>query len=470
MYKQFPFFIFFLSVSFCKAQMNNETKVYIDSVMNATYKSNEPGAVLLIAKDGKTLFKKAYGIASMELNVPDKPDNAFCIGSMTKQFTAVCILQLAQQGKLSLQDDIKKYLPCYNTHGRSITIEHLLSHTSGIRNRWSDASLSEEDEMKYLMKDSLLFEPGTDWSYSNAGYTLLAFIIEKVSGLSYSEYLQKNIFDIAGMKHSCCGTHEKIIPGLVNGYATGENDSIIPGDYTIWNWPIGGGNIISTADDMLNWDEALYTGKLVSQQLLQKAWTPYHLANGNKMYYGYGWSIQTVNGINCIQHGGELDGFMSSGVRIPSEHLYVIVLTNTEVKNPYYLSLNIALKAINKPIMKQVPVSLAIGKAQEYTGAYLIHHNNLPYICCFGVTNESSKEPAYRSVYAQGDTLYEKKGNKENPLIYLGNDVFCFKYHDTYFLKFHRDENKKITSVEIYSYPAYGPIEVEEKKNVSLSE
>lgn len=473
MKKYFILLLLVFSVTYCKAQVSDETTRYIDSAMNATYKPNEPGGVLLVAKDGKTVYKKAFGMASMELDVPNKSDNAFGIGSMTKQFTAVSILQLAQQGKISLLDDVRKYIPDYNTHNRNITIEQLLTHTSGIAEfpNGTPGVL----EINFFMNDPLLFEPGTEWSYVNSGYLLLSLIIEKVSGLSYNDYVQKNIFDVADMKRSYFwfwpGKYEKMTLGLTNGYSSGENNSMVSVGYPKMR-PIGlargNGNIISTVDDLLKWDEALYSDKLVSQQWLQKAWTPYHITNKSKMYYGYAWALQTINGIDCIQHAGSGAGYTSNGVRIPSEHVYVALLTNTEMKAPFYLSLNIALKVINRPITKPVPSPLKLEKAIEYSGAYRIHHNDFSCLCCFEVTNQNNKDTVYRYVHVEGNTLYEQRGDKKNILIYLGNDTFCLKDYDNYFLKFHRNKEKKINALEVYSLPAYGSVELEEKKNIPL--
>jgi len=442
-----------LSITFCKAQLSDATTRYIDSAMNAAYKPNQPGGVLLIAKDGKVIYKKAFGLANVERAIPLKNDNAFGIGSMTKQFTAVAILQLAQQGKLSLQDDIRKHLPDYSTHNKNITIEQLLTHTSGVAEIPNRRPGPSSNTIDFMMNEPLLFEPGTDWSYVNAGYLLLPLIIEKISGLSYNDYVQKNIFDVVGMKYSSFwhwpGKYEKTISGVATGYVSGENNSIVSVGYPRMGRlgvARGNGNIISTVDDLLQWDEALYSDKVVGREWLHKAWTQHHL-NGSKMYYGYGWGLQTINGVECIQHGGSGVGYQSNGVRIPSEHVYVVLLTNTEMQAPFYLSLNIALKVVNRPIAKHVSFPLTPEKAMEYSGAYQVHHNDFSHLCCFEVTSQTSKDTVYRYIQINGNTLYEQRGDKKNDLIYLGNDTFCFKDYDNYFLKFQRDREKKINAV-----------------------
>ena len=191
----------FLSV-WMFAQLSTTEELFVDSVMNANYNPNGPGAVILIAKSGKPVFRKAYGLASIELNVKNKAEYAFHIASVSKQVVSVCMLKLAAEGQLSLQDDIRKHLTGYNTHGRKITIEQVLRHTAGIPNYTAKddfvakapVAISTEELKKSFMQDSLLFEPDSDYCYSNSNYVLAGLIIEKVSGRSLSEFLNEQIF------------------------------------------------------------------------------------------------------------------------------------------------------------------------------------------------------------------------------------------------------------------------------------
>lgn len=283
----FLFITALITISSSAQQLSKQDEQFADSVMNENYPADKPGAVLLIAKNGKPVFRKAYGLASIELKVPNKPEYIFAIGSMSKQFTAVCILKLAQEGKLNLQDDITKYLPQYNAHGRHITIENLLTHTSGIINFTSVKGVvaksmldqSHEELLNDFMNDSLLFEPGTDWSYSNSNYIVAGLIVEKVSGISLSEYLQQNIFNPLGMSHTYTGTHDSVIVNAVNGYESAGNDTY-KSPYNGWSWNFGAGGIVTNADDLLKWDNALYTEKVIKKEWLEKAWKPFVLPNG----------------------------------------------------------------------------------------------------------------------------------------------------------------------------------------------
>jgi CubicO group peptidase (beta-lactamase class C family) len=446
--------------------LSQTEEIYIDSLMQAHYKANEPGAVILIAKKGKPLFRKAYGMASLELNVLNKPEYAFRVGSIAKQFTAVCILQLAEQGKLFLTDDIRKYLPSYNSHGREITLEHLLTHTSGIpsytaKNDFDKKVIvdhSKEEIMEYFMQDSLLFEPGSDWSYCNSGYFLAGMIVEKVSGKSLSEYLQKNIFDLLGMSNTYFGSYEKVIPSSVTGYEPTGKGVYKPASYLSWTWPFAAGSLISTVDDLLKWDEALYSEKILKQEWLQKAWNSFILTNGQKANYGYGWAINSYKGVPLVTHEGGINGFLSNGIRIPSQHLYVIILSNNLGVNPMALSNKLALHLAGQPFTTPQPVKISSKQLQTYTGVYRQHRMGSI------VTSNISKEPMYRYLTLTQDTLFSQfTGGPKTALLPVGKDLFLVKGYDLC-LKFIRDKNQHIVFLERQSEPIhYGSYEREAK-------
>ena len=202
----------------------------MDRVLAAAYKPGEAGAAVIVVKDGQTLFRKGYGMANLELSVPVRPEMVFRLGSITKQFTAAAILMLAQQGKLAVTDDVTRFLPDYPSGGRKVTIDHLLTHTSGIKSytgmpefwktQGQDASVSEM--IDFFKKEPFEFEPGEKWNYNNSGYFLLGAIIEKVSGQPYGEFVLKNIFLPLGMTHSFYGDNEPVIAGRVSGYGGGR--------------------------------------------------------------------------------------------------------------------------------------------------------------------------------------------------------------------------------------------------------
>jgi CubicO group peptidase (beta-lactamase class C family) len=444
---------------------------YIDSLMNSLYKSDQPGAVILVAKDGEPVFRKAYGLANLELNVPNTPENVFAIASMTKQFTAVCVLQLLQQEKLSLQDDIRKYLPGYNTHGRLITVEHLLTHTNGIPNvtvhpdfyRKEILEPSREELLNCSANDSLLFEPGTDWSYNDVGFIMAAFIVERASGMPFHEYMRKNIFDPAGMKNTTFGTRERVIPRMVTGYTPGEGESYRPEEYYSWTWGLGMGEIVTTVDDMLRWDEALYTEKLVKRDLLERAWTSYALPDGQKANYGYGWWVSQPGGIQIIVHPGAIGGFRSFSFRIPSQHLFVVFLSNN-ARVGYTGPLE-SLSSTLAGLTRDIPPGRAISaeKMKEYTGVYEMGF--LRIVSAKDVT----REELYRTITAHDTFLISQQaGGRKVHLRNIGEDSFVADDLAVYF-RFRRDAGGKIIALERHMEPiSFGPVRTERKTDHPL--
>lgn len=443
--KQKMIFIFALAITMCNGQLDSVTSSYIDNIMNAYYKPNEPGAVILIAQEGKVLFKKAYGMANLELNVPQKAENNFAIASNTKQFTAVCILQLVQAGKIDLQDDIKKYIPEYNTHGRHISVENLLTHTSGIVDFTSKSTFTKEhfqhmpqqEIMQTFENDSLQFEPGTQENYSNSGYFLLGVIIEKVTNMTYEEYLQKNIFDVADMKNTYVGSHDKLIPNFVNGYHSNDGNKFFPAPYIDWNWPFSAGMIISNVDDLLKWNEALYTDKLLDQKWIQQAQTGFTLKDSTKIHYGYGWNVNEFLGTKWLFHSGGIDGFSSLTYQFPEKHLYLAAMTNNPAKFPDMLDeLSYRIMKNDFEMPKSIPITPE--KLAVYKGVFVFEINDETYYKKFTVKNNSLIEMAHRGI--------------EEELIYIGNDKFRYKNGDLWSITFNRDKRGIICSLD-ESYP-----------------
>jgi CubicO group peptidase (beta-lactamase class C family) len=431
---------FTLILTICNAQLNSETTSYIDSMMNAYGKPNNPGAVVLVAQNGKVLYRKAFGMANLELEVPMKSDHSFMIGSMTKQFTAVCILQLVQQGKIQLEDDIKKHIPTYNTHERHISIENLLTHTSGIP-EWNpekyglntNQDMTREQIINTFQNDSLYFEPGSWYQYSNEGYYLLGVLVENVTGMSLDQYLKKNIFDVLGMTHSYLSAENRSFHGLVTGYYK-ENDIYFPAPYWNKSWPFSAGAIISSVDDLLKWNEALYTDVILDQKWIQKAQTTYVLKNGMETGYGYGWWAYDFLGIKYASHGGKIPGFLASGIRIPSEHLYVVVLQNDMMNDNYnFVPQKIAFRMAGRPLEVTESFPITPAKLKEYVGVYL--------------SEDFNNDIMTQTFYKDGKLYIKGSGGMNSELLYIGNDAFCQK-GQVFITEFHRDENNKVISEE----------------------
>jgi CubicO group peptidase (beta-lactamase class C family) len=208
-----------------------EISTRVEAILSKTFTTNAPGAAVILVKDGKVLFREAYGLANLETQTPMRPEMVFELGSVTKQFTSTAILMLAEQGKLSLADDIKTYFPDYPDKGATITVEHLLTHTSGIKSYTDEQSWLEKwrqdmtpQQVIALTEGApLAFPPGSQWHYNNTGYTMLGTIIEKISGLSYADFIRGHIFEPLGMVHSRYGTFAAVIPNRAAGYTKGSN-------------------------------------------------------------------------------------------------------------------------------------------------------------------------------------------------------------------------------------------------------
>lgn len=349
----------------------------INETLTQSYKPNEPGAAVIVVKDGKVLFRKGYGMANLELGVPVEPDMVFRLGSITKQFTAVAVLMLAEQGKLSLSDEITRFLPDYPTKGHKITVEHLLNHTSGIKSYTSMPewlALWRKDttvkELIDLFKDQPMdFAPGEKWSYNNSGYFLLGAIIEKASGQTYQDFVEKNIFAPLGMKHSYYDNTSRIIPRRVTGYSKGS-EGFRNAAYLSMFQPFAAGSLMSSVDDLALWDAALYTDKLVKQESLKRAWTASLLTNKRSAHYGYGWSLSSYEDRALIEHSGGINGFATYAVRVPDQRTYVAILTNRDWMSPGLVGFKIAALTIGKPFNDPVAIKMTPAQLDHYVGVY----------------------------------------------------------------------------------------------------
>jgi CubicO group peptidase (beta-lactamase class C family) len=285
---------------------------------------------VLVTKDGKILINKGYGSANLDWKVPNSPTTKFRLGSVTKQFTAASILLLEERGKLRIEDPVKKYLPDAPAAWDQITIFNLLTHTSGIPNftAFPDYTITEAipttpEKLVARFRDKPLdFAPGASWRYSNSGYVLLGYLIEKISGEPYAKFLQDNIFVPLGMKDSGYDSNTKVIPGRAVGYVPGPGGPVVAG-YVDMSIPFSAGGLYSTTADLLRWEKALYGTKLLTAVSLQKMTTPF------RNDYAFGIVVRkTSNGDRIFWHNGGIEGFNTWIGYIPAQNVGVIVLAN----------------------------------------------------------------------------------------------------------------------------------------------
>lgn len=348
----------------------------IDQLVEQRLPGIAPGGVVLLAKGDQVIYHKAFGYEDPATRVKMEKAAVFRIGSITKSFTALAILQLVQQHKIRLQDTLHQYIPNFPIKQYPVTIEQLLTHTSGIKNYFEIKNPAREKEhytpregIAYFEDAPLLFEPGTRYQYSNSNYYLLGYIIEKVSGMSYSNYLQKNIFDVAGLQHTCYGTVKNPGDHLVKGFSKFDGkmeDAELEEITTIY----AAGGLLSNATDLLRWHRALFNGNLISKALLDKATQPFRLKDGTSAEYGYGWFLSNIDSIKTIEHSGSTDGYQSDLVYIPDKDLRIITLFNCyETDRDWIILTNdIARLAMGKPL--HAAIHLSKQQLQQYVGVY----------------------------------------------------------------------------------------------------
>jgi D-alanyl-D-alanine carboxypeptidase len=360
----------------------DRTASAIDAVMRAAYPAGGPGAVVIAVRDGRTIVRKAYGLANVELNVPMQAEHVFVLASLTKQFTASAILKLAEVGRLSLTDDISRYLPSYPTHGATITIEHLLTHTSGLSALSATSDLravaTQEsplidalgDWVKDLPPDAA---PGEVWSYSNWGYSLLGAIVQQASGLSYSDYLQQHFFGPLGMAHTWYTDRRRIIPMRATGYERqGESTVNVLADRARVFHPASAGGLLSTVDDLAKWDAALTSGAALSPASRERMFTSYRLSNGSATNYGFGWDLGAYDGHRVQEHAGGTTGFQSYMVRMPDDQVFVAILSNQGSPSvPMQTTAHrVAALALGRPIAARTAVSVETSDLDRLAGTF----------------------------------------------------------------------------------------------------
>ena len=382
--------ILLLFVFFPVAQVNSQSmEKKLDDIFLNEYPAGDPGAIVLIAKDGKAIYRKAFGSANLELDVPLKPEHVMELGSLTKQFTAGAILMLMEEGKLSLQDPLSKYIPDY-PNGEKITLHHLLNHTSGVKNFTSipgfqsllTKDMTPSEIITFFRDEPLDFTPGENYQYSNSGYILLGHIIEKVSEMTYEDFIETKIFKPLGMKSSRYGSKKEVIPNRASGYKpdpTGAgNINALGGSMTI---PYASGALMSTVDDMLLWNQAWRNNTLISEKSKQLAFKATTLNNGKTSYYGYGWGVSKLYGIPTVEHSGRISGYFSFGIYLPEKNIYTIILTNNDGQSPVNIALDATATVLGKPIStSKNSVSLPENSLKQWTGAYAFEDGAIRYI------------------------------------------------------------------------------------------
>ncbi len=330
-----------IALSACKSTALLTNSKQIDAIMTNYNTIDKPGASVLVLQDQKIIFKKGYGVENLNTQKEISPNTNFRLASVTKQFTAMAILLLQEQKKLSIEDPLTKYFSSFPVYGKEIKIKHLLTHSSGLQD-YEDLMPSNQTQQLHdtnclqLMytTNKLYFPAGTQYKYSNTGYAILALIIEKVSGQDYATYLKENIFKPIGMKTTIA---YEVSKSLVVNRALGhshQNGTWMETDQNLTSAVLGDGGIYSNTEDLSKWIKALWNFKLIPPAIQNRAWSNTILDNGKVIDYGYGWHVETYKDITHPFHDGSSIGFRNSLQVFPTQKLMVVILTNRNEHDP----------------------------------------------------------------------------------------------------------------------------------------
>jgi len=346
----------------------------MDEVVQYNVSNKKFMGSVLVARSEEILLNKGYGSANLEWNIPNSPATKFRLGSVTKQFTAAAILLLEERGKLKTDDPVKKFMSDAPTAWEKITIYHLLTHTSGIPNFTSFPDYPSQkpfaatpEKLVARFRDKPLdFQPGEKWSYSNSGYILLGYVLEKASGESYEKFLQENIFGPLDMKDSGYDSNSAIILRRASGYGPGK-DGPMNAEFIHMSIPFSAGALYSTTEDLLRWQRGLFGGKLLSAASLAKMTTPF------KDDYACGVGVRTVNGRRVIDHGGGIEGFNTFLAYYPDDKLTVVALSNLNGGAPQQIVSQLAAIARGEKVelpSERKEISVAPKILQQFVGTY----------------------------------------------------------------------------------------------------
>lgn len=440
--KKYLFILLLLCVIFSNAQTDFEKAARVDLMLRVYTKKNMFSGSVLIAKKGKVLLSKGYGMANTTSTISNLPTTKFKLASVSKQFTAMAIMILQEKGKLSTEDRLTKYIPDY-PNGDKITVHHLLTHTSGIPNVTAlpvfDSIKGNPHTLEQIIavtkNKELEFEPGSKFNYSNSGYILLTYIIEKASEKKYGDYVKETIFDPLGMKNSGLYPSNGILKNAAIGY-TEANEGLIPAPYIDMSIPAGAGALYSTVEDMFLWDQALYTEKLVKKETMDKIMTVY------KDNYAYGWMVTKYKEHKKFFHSGGIEGFNTVINRFTDDELCIIILKNVD---------NYQLFNANK-----MTTAIMFGEKFDLPSEHkMIAVDKKIYKTLVG---DYELEPGFiLSITTDGTNIYSQATSQDKFEIYPeAENKYFLKIVDAQ-LEFSKDEKGNVDSLTLYQGGAKMP-------------
>lgn len=444
----------------------------VDELFETWDKDNSPGVAISVAVNDEVIFKKGYGYANLEYDIPITPSTIFNLASVSKQFTAFSILLLEQEGKLSLNDDVHKYIPELPDFGTEIRIEHLIHHTSGLRDHWElmaisgwglDDVMTQERLEKITMKqEALNFEPGTKYSYSNPGYLLMGEIIKRVSGLPFPEFMEKNIFKPLKMGNTY--SHDEyglIVKNRAYSYKKDNKHGFktMPCNTSV----VGPGNLLSTVEDLAKWGNNFFTFEHGGKDLIEKMLTRFTLKNGEVIPYACGVNIEEYKGIKTIQHGGTIAGFKSNLLCLPEHNMTITLLSNLSSFDPAFYCYKLAELFLSKEYFKE-------------DDKYNLYEN---------LKNKSSGKKSENTMDFQGKYITDTKsvvkvevedeqlyitlsGTNRNKILYISERLYINEDTDA-LVKFKKEDGKNVYGLE-FIYPSNNKLFAKKTKTISMSE
>ena len=413
------------ALTFCalpaRAQVADRARAaaVVDSIANAALATGRAaGMSIAVVRGRDTVVMKGYGKADLELDVATPERAVYEIGSVTKQFTAAAIMQLVEQGKLSLDDEITKHLPSYPTQGQKVTVRRLLDHTSGIKG-YTELQEFGAIATRALPRDTLValfssrpfdFAPGAAQAYNNSAYFLLGLIVEKVSGQPYATYVKEQLFARAGMADSRYCSNDAVVQRRAHGHQPGP-DGLRRAGYIDHTWPYAAGSLCSTAGDLVAWTRALHGGRVLGPAAYKQFLTPGRLNDGTPLRYAMGLFVNdSIGGHTAIHHGGDIPGFSTHLAYLPDDSMTVAVLVNTAGPvRPDALTQSIVVALLGD----RTPGPLAWkGRAADYAGEYR------------GIGRGREQVIAIAADSAARGMTVRVNGGPAQPLAFLGGETF----------------------------------------------
>ena len=426
----------------------------VDALFAEWDRPDSPGCALAVIRDGQVVYARGYGLADLEHDVPITPQTVFYIGSTSKQFVAACVLLLEEQGKLSLDDDLRRFVPEFPQYDRPITLRHLIHHTSGIRDYLTLWSLTGRSYLDDLPEQAVLdlicrqkelnFSPGEKFLYSNSCYFLLAVVVERASGKSLREFAQEQIFEPLGMNHSHFhDDNQHLIKNRAFGYLRREDGTF--GNLIMRFDLVGSGGLYTTVEDLARWDRNFYDNRLgrSGPQFIERMLQNGRLHNGEEVDYAFALRHGTYRGAKTVSHGGALGGYRAQLLRFPEHRLSVAILSNLASFNPTAMARKVADLYLaehlgppepertepRRPESRADSVSLSPAELQAYAGEF----------------DSEELQVRYRLSVEDGRLFLQIPNNEKRPLTAVDRDVFEGRVR----LRFERDRHGRVTGFRL---------------------